>query len=68
MRPDKIAQTTDHELRFINNLGKYAKTGASRDELLIGYLQGCRYRTNWGAMNRKVIILHAVDALRGELK
>lgn len=64
MRP---AQTTDNELRFISNLGKYANTRASRYELLTGYLMGCASRTNWGGMDRRAILLHTIDSLRGEI-
>jgi hypothetical protein len=62
---------TDHELKFIQQLGKWranqfcpGRTEKTRRELLSNYLNACLQRDDWGEIDRKLVI----EFVRSELK
>ena len=63
--------TTSQEIRFINNLGKYReqqRNPKSRVDLLPGYLKGCCQRSDWGCVDKLMVMQHAADQLFREQK
>lgn len=60
------------EWAFVRNLGNHRKqakaefgfSGPTRLELLKGYLEGLRLRTDWDGLNRAICI----DAVEGEIR
>ena len=54
---------TENEIRFINGLGGFSETRASREELLEKYIESIGLRRNFCDINRDVVTRVAKDAL-----
>lgn len=59
--------TTERELEFIDSLGRnstQAQSGeVSRNELLRGYIAGAQKRSDWGDINKALVVHHAKQCL-----
>lgn len=67
----KVSWSTDHEIAFIGDLGVHGSGphhvvshGKSRAELLAGYLEGAKRRTDWGKIDRERVIAKAERMLK----
>ena len=59
--------STDQEVKFINDLGRniwatesYLVLKAGRKKLLEKYLETCKRRENWGAINKTKVMRHTL--------
>ena len=60
--------TTEHEINFLHNLGKFGANGGSYmdyHQLLLGYKQGMQNRDVWGDIDKREIEKY-VDFLLGK--
>lgn len=67
----KTSWSTDHELAFLADLGVHGSGplavvnhGKSKVELLAGYLEGARRRTDWGKIDGEAVIAKAEKLLK----
>lgn len=64
LSPCRTAYTTEHELKFINNLGKYSrKVKRAREQLLINYIITSMSRHRWGEIDSNEVQSAAILAL-----
>ena len=59
--------STENEIEFIERLGTHSRSGASRRQLLEGYLRATCYEKDWGNVNRRTCVRLAKTML-GKLK
>lgn len=63
----RFNKETEDELRFLNSLGSNSLKGqegqVTPKQLLRGYLEGCRKRTDWDKIDRHVAVQKAHEAL-----
>lgn len=62
----KMSWGTDSEKTYINHIGTYAVNSSKRlprTVALANYLVACRRRTNWGNLDKNVIMEHAQRTL-----
>lgn len=58
--------STASEVAFIRELGKWAgkpKTIYEVEQLVLGYMAGCRRRQRWGGINQEVVLEAAAQKL-----
>jgi hypothetical protein len=57
--------TMADECRFIDNLGSYASTpNSTPEDLLEGYIKGCKLRKSWDRLDKKKVIRYAKAQLK----
>lgn len=63
----RLNKATQDEINFIASLGTSTERASegtvTREELLEGYLEGCRKRTNWDRIDKHVAVQTAHEAL-----
>ena len=55
----KDEHTTEHEIFFINHIGKFSTSKLSAIDCLTGYIKGLGERSNWGDIKKKAVTQRA---------
>lgn len=58
------AWSTEHEIAFIDGLGKHSELGLKRKDLLVQYAKAAIARNDWGRIDPAMVQRHVAAALR----
>jgi len=63
-----IGWSTNDEIEFLNGIGTFGITKKDPLKLLKGYLYGIEERTDWGRIEKDIVIAHAEKLIIGLTK
>ena len=65
--PESRLHTTESECQYLNKIGKTSETTRNYYPriLLERYLSAAAYRTDWGSMDKAMVLAHATKLMKG---
>ena len=64
--PEARLHATEHELQYLEHIGRHSVTTKNvpvRDLLQL-YLSAAAYRSDWGAMDKQIVMAHARQLMK----